>query len=191
MKYLQGQLCLWCGFIGGALVAVRSEEIAEHPMATVTWWLYGVFIAVGVVGVVLLRRCQQTTAGDVERIEAEYSTLTSSMETMLTEIADLRDRCLSMAPSAIVRFIDERLAPPLSDFADSRNALIRRHGLNAFGDVMTQFASGERFTNRAWSAAADGYLDEVKRSVDRADLHLQEAANKMADLESGTMAESN
>ena len=44
---------------------------------------------------------------------------------------------------------------------------------------MTQFASAERFVNRAWSAAADGYTTEAADSLQRAQDHLNQASQLM------------
>jgi hypothetical protein len=44
---------------------------------------------------------------------------------------------------------------------------------------MTQFSSAERFVNRAWSAAADGYLDETKSSLEIAENYLIGASDLM------------
>ena len=46
-------------------------------------------------------------------------------------------------------------------FADARESMIPAFGLASYAEVMTRFAGGERLVNRAWSASADGYLDEV------------------------------
>ena len=41
----------------------------------------------------------------------------------------------------VLRFIDDQCAEPLSDFAESRQALIKRFGMTVYADVMTEFAS--------------------------------------------------
>jgi hypothetical protein len=64
--------------------------------------------------------------------------------------------------------IDDRLALDLATFVNARETMIHIHGLQAYADVMTQFAAAERSINRAWSASADGYIDEVWICLDRA-----------------------
>ena len=53
--------------------------------------------------------------------------------------------------------------------------MIDQFGLEAYARVMTRFASAERNINRAWSASADGYRDEVVRCLHDA-ANLLEAA---------------
>ena len=49
---------------------------------------------------------------------------------------------------------------------------MQRFDLKTYADVMTEFASAERSINRAWSAAADGYIDEINLCIDRSYDHL-------------------
>jgi hypothetical protein len=40
---------------------------------------------------------------------------------------------------------------------------------------MSNFAAGERYINRVWSASTDGYVDEVNLYLDRALRQFREA----------------
>ena len=51
---------------------------------------------------------------------------------------------------------------------------------------MTEFASGERYLNRAWSAAADGYVDEVVHSIHASRLFLDAACMRLDAAASGS-----
>jgi hypothetical protein len=75
----------------------------------------------------------------------------------------------------VIEWIDDRCVPDLNGFADNREAIANRFGPLAYAEVMTEFASGERYLNRAWSAAADGYVDEVADCIQHADGFLREA----------------
>ena len=39
--------------------------------------------------------------------------------------------------------------------------MIHVFGMQNYADVMSNFAAGERYINRVWSASTDGYVDEV------------------------------
>ena len=94
----------------------------------------------------------------------------------------LRSQVAIAEPGDVTAYIDDNLVELFADFGDARNALIQQFGLSGFADVMTQFASGERFVNRAWSASADGYMDEASASLERAESHLQRAQQQMQEL---------
>jgi len=56
------------------------------------------------------------------------------------------------------------------------------HGLQAYADVMSSFAAGERYLNRVWSASADGYIDEVNAYMEKAQAQFVESLAKIRDL---------
>lgn len=80
----------------------------------------------------------------------------------------------------MLELIDGRCVPVLAEFAEGRNVIAHRFGTPAYAEVMTEFASGERYLNRAWSAAADGYVDEVERSITAAQSFFRAARERLA-----------
>ena len=63
----------------------------------------------------------------------------------------------------------ERLTPTdLTVFVDNRESISHAFGLQAYANVMTHFAAGERYLNRCWSASTDGYVDEIHDYLSRA-----------------------
>ena len=121
-----------------------------------------------------MRRVKSHDTLDEAKTEAEYSAVRNSLEDVLSAISRL-NATTDRTPNEVLGSIDGECAEPLSDFAEARQAIVKRFGLNTYADVMTEFASGERLINRSWSAAADGYVDEVTASLNRAEQHLREA----------------
>lgn len=182
MVYWAGQLLLWTGFLGAAFVSVRSAEVVDDKWSTIEWPWYALAMVVGIAGVVAIRISKRKEQLSSTRVGSQYSTLDSSIGTLISQVGELRGMCLETAPSEMVKQIDDRCAEPFAEFADARNALVQRFGLQGFADVMTDFASGERFVNRAWSASADGYMEEAASSLERAGVHLEMARQRMAEL---------
>ena len=52
--------------------------------------------------------------------------------------------------------------------ATLRESIGHAYGLQSYADVMTHFATAERYLNRCWSASTDGYIDEVHTYLTRA-----------------------
>ena len=67
--------------------------------------------------------------------------------------------------------------------------MIPAFGMTAYAEVMSRFAAGERLLNRAWSASADGYLDEVVQSLAAGNAHLQAARELFARFAADRRAE--
>ena len=62
---------------------------------------------------------------------------------------------------------------------EGRNTLVAALGLARFAELMDAFSRLERALNRAWSAAADGALDEALRCVDDAAAHAPEVERRL------------
>ncbi|PAY16837.1 hypothetical protein CKO51_24690 [Rhodopirellula sp. SM50] len=173
---------MWFGFLGGAFASVSQLELQDDKWATVPWLWYAASMGVGVVGIVLLRRAKREDHHDHDKTDAEYSVITSSLAELSIAVETLCQNS-QHPPADTLQFIDDRCAEPLSEFADSRQALVKRFGISVYADVMTEFASAERYVNRSWSAAADGYVDEVDKSIRRAHQHLTNARGLIAAAE--------
>lgn len=169
---------------GNKEFTAKRTTLIANKWPTVNWLWYGLSMVCGIVGVVLLRKTSKTSATKSTRVMEEYSILTGSLAELKQRIGELKTSFDKLAPHDVVEFIDETCSEPFSDFADARNALIQRFGLQAFAEIMTQFASGERYLNRAWSAAADGYLHEARDSVNRANAHITRASEILAKYQS-------
>jgi hypothetical protein len=181
---LVGHVLLWTGFFAGALVAVQNLEVAENKWATVNWLWYAAALAVGICGVVLLRLTKRQATTHAHKLEDDLGTLDSSTRTLMAKLTDLRKLRDSVPVGAVLHFIDDELMPHVADFVEARESLVHTYGMQQYADVMTDFAAGERNINRAWSASADGYVDEVWASIDRADAKMQAVGEKLASLKS-------
>ncbi|MGB0759351.1 MAG: hypothetical protein ACPGPS_07435 [Rubripirellula sp.] len=186
-----GQILMWSGFLGGAFCAVLRAGPPEGTASgsgwsTIPWLWYLLSVSGGVVGVILLRVAAAKDKQDDGVTEFEYSTVQRSLEEVSNVVVRLCSQAVS-DPRVVVSVIDNECVEPLADFANARQALEKRFGMTIYADVMTEFASAERFLNRAWSAAADGYVDEVEDCLDRANSHLASTREIIgaADLQAG------
>jgi hypothetical protein len=157
------------GFLAGALFLVR------HP-GYVEWLPYGVSFAVTAVGATLLRLSQTRESGETEKVSADMATIQTSLGSLVDKVKQLNadDRSGDKLFDVCKR-IDAECMDPINDFVEAREAMIAKHGLTTYAEMMDSFALGERALNRAWCASADGYIDEVNRCLDRAEKHLGKA----------------
>ncbi len=162
----------------------KRTSLIENKWPTVNWLWYGLSMILGIGGVVLLRKTSKSKETESSRVAEEFSIVTRSLTDLQLRIGELAANLEKLAPQDVVEFIDETCVDPFTDFADARNALIQRYGLRAFAEIMTQFASGERFLNRTWSAAADGYMNEAMDSVTRSNAHIIRAGELLEKYES-------
>ncbi len=173
---IAGYVMITIGFLSGALVAVL--EVLD-----VEWAYFLPAFIVGVVGIALVRlstrrqiRSQGRLASSIQNIEASLGRIVENMHKLNSE----KD---SLEPYGVRHRIDELFRSDLDAFAEARESISHAHGLQAYADVMSYFAAGERYLNRVWSASADGYIDEIRTFLEKAAEQFQEALQRLQKLE--------
>ena len=198
---------MWLGFLSGALATVfnlpaagvkhvksldeskvvgfelqdlSTIKVTADGWHLIPWVWFGISLAVCLVGVVLIRKSMsQSEDASGHEAESNLDTIRSSLASLISKARTLEQQVGKLAPSKISAFIDDELAEDFRSFADGRECIIPRFGLNVYADVMTHFASGERYMNRAWSAAADGYVDEAATCIKQSMEFLGEASAEL------------
>ena len=82
-------------------------------------------------------------------------------------------------PAGIRDSIDLKLRNDLRRFADARESMVHLFGLQVYADIMSNFAAGERYINRVWSASADGYAEEATAYLGKAATQFGEAQRQL------------
>lgn len=156
------------GFVLGALFAVLSVE-------TVAWLPYVVAVGLGFVGIVMLRRTHHAGASDEHHVAGNMGTLESALDNICLNLEELVGRRESIPPHEFRFEIDRHFRDDLFAFAEARESMKHAFGLQAYADIMSAFAAGERYINRVWTASADGYVDEVMTYLEKALRQFAEA----------------
>lgn len=182
-----GHAFLWIGFLTGALTAVRSTEVADSPWSTISWPAYLAALAIAVAGVVVLRTTQKAARASSEKHAGDVAELEAILRRVLKQVQRWRTDEGRLPVHAVHQQIDEQLSDDLARFAELRESMIDAFGLQHYAAVMTEFALAERTVNRAWSASADGYVDEVEACLECGATHLENGLTRLktAQLESG------
>lgn len=154
---------------------LSEVSVPEDGWGLISWPWYLGSVAVAIAGVVMLYRAKSTEGQQSELTKSNLQEIKSSLDKLITNLGSLRGSLDTMPPSQITKYIDDVLADDFRIFADGRDSITAEHDLSTFAEVMTQFAAGERSVNRAWSAAADGYVDEVATCLERAEAMLETA----------------
>lgn len=167
MKNL-GYLFVSIGFLVGAFAAVRQ------PIG-VSLLPFFAGLSMGVFGVFLVRWAMHAEATDEELISANIQTLESSLKRITAGTADFAATKATHDVYEMRHFIDSTFRVDLAAFAEARESIAHSFGLQAYSEVMSRFAAGERYLNRVWSASTDGYIDEANAYIDRAAAQFEDA----------------
>ncbi len=175
MKLL-GSILLTLGFLAGAYLAVAQ-------VASVNWLGYGGSVGVMLGGMVLLRIARAAAleqAGDKQA--ADIDVLRSSLAALIEKVGVLESARSDEDQLSMHHRIDAELTVDINTFVEARESMIPRLGMQHYADIMSPFANGERLLNRAWSASADGYVDEVRSCITGARAELNKAAQLLASV---------
>ena len=125
-------------------------------------------------------------AGETDRIASNLTAIEESLQNVVRIVSDLDASQDEIHTYDMRHKIDELLLDDLDRFVTSRDSITHAYGLQAYADVMSHFAGGERYLNRVWSASADGYIDEVRAYLTRSHEQFEIARGKIAELREGS-----
>lgn len=160
MKSL-GFILITIGFLAGSYLAVEQREGVPVPMFIAA-------LAVGVIGVVMVRVATRQESTHADTIRSNLGAIEKSLESIVESIRRLDDGKTEIDVYDLRHRIDEEFPDDLDAFVQARQSIVHSYGLQAYADVMNPFAAGERYLNRVWSTSADGYIDEAHTYASKA-----------------------
>jgi hypothetical protein len=148
-------------FLAGAFLSSLDPR-------SVNWLLMGPALAIGVAGLWAYRKAHHQEVRAGTRLAGNIQTLGGSLDNIHRNLEEVCARGEGL-PVYEARFeIDRLFREDLDNFAEARESMIHVFGMQNYADVMSNFAAGERYINRVWSASTDGYIDEVRKYLERA-----------------------
>ncbi len=157
----------------------------KNAWATINWAWYLISAAICLAGVCFLRMGKRAAVGKDDKVEANLKQIKLHLINAVNNTESLDQQMKEFKPRQILNFIEESLLEDLDGFAEGRDSITNEYGLEVFASVMTQFAAGERAINRAWSASADGYVEEAATCVAHGLAMLQSAKKLLDAAQSG------
>ena len=166
------------GFLFGAYATSLDVE-------AVTWNLFIPAGIVAVAGLVVIKRSTRSAAQAEHVLTANRETLTSALDNViehLDAIVASRRAADSLGTDALRAEIDDRLREDFRRFVEVRESMVHLYGIQAYADIMSDFAAGERQVNRVWSASTDGYGDEANLYLDKAAISFRSARERLREF---------
>lgn len=172
-----GYIVISISFLAGTLTTVLDEQ-------NVYWNYFIATLILGIVGISLIHLSQKRLSQTKDKLTFNIKNIEESLNRIVNNIKNLNEEKRSIHPGEVRHRIDELFPEDLKSFADARESISHLYGLQAYTDVMSDFAAGERYLNRVWSASADGYVDEVFTYLERAQNQFEEAHKQLWNLRS-------
>jgi hypothetical protein len=167
-----GYLLLIAGFLGGAYATALDIEATN-------WALFVPAAIAAIIGVAAIKRQASGEATSESVLTANRAELTGSLDNIVTNLEDLVQAGDSIPIDRLRDEIDQRLRDDLRRFAEARESMVHLFSLQTYADIMSEFAAGERYVNRVWSASADGYEQEARNYLVKAAGQFHEARSQL------------
>lgn len=159
-------------FLAGAYLASLDEKL-------INWSYFIPVMLLGYLGAFLYRKAANEAAKHGDLLQNNKKVLIESLNNVLINLETLNGR-KDQVPTYEMRFeIDKLFREDLINFAEARNSMKHLFGIQAFADIMSSFAAGERYINRVWSASTDGYVDEVMMYVEKSLYQFKHAKEEL------------
>lgn len=162
----------------GVTVAICGA--AKMPAEGAEWSdALPIFVAgavVGVVGLVWWRRLRSQIAAAMPAQSAPDQDPFALLAGLIPDAKSLAAEVGTLQAPEIQVGVDRLLDTWVLPFAEVRQSVIDRLGMQKGAEILVTIAYGERMLNRVWSAAADGHLPEARACLPEAVDALQEAA---------------
>jgi hypothetical protein len=155
-----GYLLLCAGFLAGAYATTLDVQ-------QVSWNMFAIAALVAVAGLVILKRQARSASRSHSVLELNRGELLESIGNVVSDLRGIPDDVATNGDK-LRDWIDDKLRTDLRRFADARESMVHLFGLQVYADIMSNFAAGERYINRVWSASADGYDGEAARYLEKA-----------------------
>ena len=166
--------------IGNILALIALAGVFVSKIAFLQWHTFfvGLFIAVAGSGFLGMPAKME------HKEEDETTTRVNPVKTMqnVLEIIKAID-FTEINTERIKDQIEDIQLNNLVPFAEARHAFQHDYGIVNFADFFSDFATGERNINRAWSALVDGYMDETRISLVKAFSAFETCHNKLVKLD--------
>ena len=154
------------GFLAAAFVGAQD-------VTRINWTQFVICMLVMVAGVALVRSLSRQAAVHAETVAANIEDIDRSLKSLTEKVTQLNREKEMINTYDMRHKIDEMLLDDINTFVEARETIIVKYGLQAYADLMSHFAAGERYLNRVWSCSADGYIDEVNAFIGHAEEQFQ------------------
>ncbi len=174
-----GYTLLAAGFLGGAFATSLDVQ-------NVNWLVFDLAAVAAVFGLIMVKRQSSAMARSDSVLELNRSELSESIQNIVRDLEGLTGDN-SKQGSDLRNSIDLELRSDLRRFADARESMVHLFGLQTYADIMSNFAAGERYINRVWSASADGYDHEARTYLEKAANQFQDAQQQLMEAAKGAV----
>lgn len=151
--------------------AAPAEPLLSQRTWPDTWPIFLGGLAASIAGVTLWRielateKRKRIAALSQAQDSPSHRDVVRLMLDSVSHVEALAGQSGELQASQLCERIDAVLNELILPIVNDRTDVLNRFGMSHGSEMLIALAYGERMLNRAWSAAADGYLEEARDSV--------------------------
>ncbi len=162
--------------VSGFLIGAYSTAL---DINSTHWGLFVPAAITSLIGLLILKRQARGEAKATHVLAANKTELSESISNIVSELDGIVRERDQISTDDLRHEIDKRLRDDLRRFAAARQSMVHLFGIQAYADIMSEFAAGERNVNRVWSASTDGYRSEAETYLERAAHRFRDAKRQL------------
>ncbi len=170
-----------------ALARANVRHVRVEEFALARWegkWLFALGVLGLGLGAFIVRYAARAALADAP--DAETRTPSAILAEIRAGVERVRTRLQrpgAVDQDGLLSDLGIVVEDQLPAFPAGRDRMVARFGLGGYAALMDRFAAAERQLHRAWSATADGYLEEAAECVERGASLLVESQEELERLE--------
>jgi hypothetical protein len=176
-------ILLMLGLVVASLAASRiDDQLGVLALLTDPVFLAG--IGSIVVAIVLNRLSVSSKTKTDPSGKVVFVSAKKNIEEILGSLNTIAQNRDAVPLAQVVQQVDALLKNQVFDIVESRISIIQITGYGPYAEFMSDFAIGERFISRSWSAGVDKYKDESLNYVEKAIPFMKKAGRTLEKISS-------
>lgn len=165
-------------FAGGVMLAISGAAKLPDVEASAaesyidrfpdSWPVFAVGFCLTVAGLVIWWKDEFAERAAHHADDSDGSNPLVLLRGLVPQLHELSGEFSQLNATQVADRVEHLLEHTVLPFAEGRHKIISWMGMSAGADLLVTAAFGERMLNRAWSAAADGHLEESRNSLTEA-----------------------
>ncbi|MBN2376720.1 MAG: hypothetical protein JXD22_09975 [Sedimentisphaerales bacterium] len=184
----------WTLLMGGMVIASLAvayvEDAPDSPAPDGSYGLPALLInpyfllGMGMIllGIIVNRWHSSSQAKTNSAKHSSLGKIQQNLQSIIADLGKIKDQRSSIELKEFPAQIENIQENAIFEIVESREAIIATLGYGPYGTIMSDFATGERFIARSWSAGVDGYDDEAFDYVEKSLPFFENAAKNLTDL---------
>lgn len=170
------------GTIGASICAARTQPEIEgwQNMWQIQTPAFVGFLIMMIIGI-LFSKLRTNPLLELTQEESKPP-LDDYLNSAKLKLNELSNSLATMNTHDIYKQLDTITDKHIEPFLSQREFIIEQYGMAQYAVIFTPYAQAERYLNRAWSAAVDGYKDESAEYIKRSIPLLTESVNLLKPL---------